>query len=73
MLIFEERGKPENQEKNLSQQSKEPTTNLNHSWATEVGGECNHHYAIPAPHKFARFVYDAYYINVSAKFNGFSY
>jgi len=32
MLIFEERGKPENPEKNLSEQSKEPTTNLIHSW-----------------------------------------
>ena len=32
MLIFEERGKPENLEKNLSEeQSKEPTTNLTHS------------------------------------------
>ena len=57
MLIFEERGKPENPEKNLSEQSKEPTTNLTHSWprvlsqtrVTQVGGECNHHYAIPAP------------------------
>ena len=28
MLIFEERGKPENPQKNISQQSKEPTTNL---------------------------------------------
>ena len=32
MLIFEERGKPENPEKNHSEQSKEPTTNLTHSW-----------------------------------------
>ena len=32
MLIFEERGKPENLEENLSEQSKEPTTNLTHSW-----------------------------------------
>ena len=32
MLIFEERGKPENADKNLSEQSKEPTTNLTHSW-----------------------------------------
>ena len=32
MLIFEERGKPENPEKNLSEQSKVPTTNLTHSW-----------------------------------------
>ena len=31
MIIFEERGKPENPEKNLSEQSKEPTTNLTHS------------------------------------------
>ena len=31
MLIFEERGKPENPEKNLPEQSKEPTTNLTHS------------------------------------------
>ena len=36
-------GKPENPEKNLSEQSKEPTR------ATRVGGECNHHYAISAP------------------------
>ena len=32
MLIFEERGKPENPEENLSEQSKEPTFNLTHSW-----------------------------------------
>jgi len=32
MLIFEERGKLENPQKNLSGQSKEPTTNLSHSW-----------------------------------------
>ena len=31
MLIFEERGKLENPEKNLSEQSKEPTTNLTHT------------------------------------------
>jgi len=29
--MFEERGKPENPEKNLSLQGKEPTTNLTHS------------------------------------------
>jgi len=28
MLIFEERGKPENPEKNLSEQSREPTTDF---------------------------------------------
>ena len=32
LLIFEERGKPENLEENLSEQSKESTTNLTHSW-----------------------------------------
>jgi len=32
MFIFEERVKPENLDKNLSEQSKEPTTNLTHSW-----------------------------------------
>jgi len=27
MFVFKERGKPENPEKNLSEQSREPTTN----------------------------------------------
>jgi len=31
MLILEERGKQENPEKNLSEQSKEPKTKLTHS------------------------------------------
>jgi len=30
MLVFEERGKPEYTEKNLSEQSREPTTNSTH-------------------------------------------
>ena len=30
MLVFEERGKPEYQEKNLSEQGREPTTNSTH-------------------------------------------
>jgi len=30
MLVFEERGKPENPKKNLSDQSREPTTNSTH-------------------------------------------
>ena len=30
MLVFKERGKPEYPEKNLSEQSREPTTNLTH-------------------------------------------
>jgi len=37
-LVFEERGKLEYPEKNLSEQSGEPTTNL-------VGGERSHPYA----------------------------
>ena len=58
MLIFEERGKPENPEKNLSEQSKEPTTNNQlipleaRTGATQVGGECNHYNAIAAPENF---------------------
>jgi len=30
MLVFEERGKPENPEKNLSEQSREPIKNSTH-------------------------------------------
>ena len=32
MLVFEERGKPEYPEKNLSDQRREPTTNSPHIW-----------------------------------------
>ena len=32
MLVFGERGKPEYPEKNLSEQSREPTTNSTHIW-----------------------------------------
>ena len=32
MLTFDARGKPENPEKNLSEKTKEPTTNFTHSW-----------------------------------------
>ena len=32
MLVFEERGKPEYLEKNLSEQRREPTTNSTHIW-----------------------------------------
>ena len=32
MLVFEERGKPENPEKNLSKQRREPTTTSTHIW-----------------------------------------
>ena len=51
MLVFEERGKPEYPEKNLSEQGREPITNSTHIWcwrrictrATLVGGERSHH------------------------------
>ena len=32
VLVFDERGKPEYPEKNLSEQSREPTTNSTHIW-----------------------------------------
>ena len=32
MLVFEERGKPEYPEENLSEQGREPTTNSTHIW-----------------------------------------
>jgi len=32
VLVFEERGKPEYPEKNLSEQRREPTTNSTHIW-----------------------------------------
>ena len=32
MLVFEQRGKPEYPEKNLSEQRREPTTNSTHMW-----------------------------------------
>ena len=57
MLVFEERGKPEYPVKTLSEQGREPTTNLTHTDAefgtrtrpTLVGGECSHHCTNPAP------------------------
>ena len=62
--IFEERGKPEYQEKNLSEQGQEPTIIIiviktqpisdaesgNRTRATLVGGKCSHNCAIPASH-----------------------
>ena len=47
MLVFEERGKPENPEKNLSEQGREPTIN---SIQGHIGGEAStlNHSAIPA-------------------------
>ena len=58
MLIFEERGKPENREKtsrgkNENEQLTQPTYDAefgNRTGATLVGGECSHHCANPAPH-----------------------
>ena len=37
MLVFEERGKPEYPEKNLSEQGREPTTNSTHIWRRDRG------------------------------------
>ena len=59
MLVFEERGKPEYPEKNLSekgenQQQTQSTYDAgteNRTQATLVGGECSHHYTTPAPLK----------------------
>ena len=36
MLVFEERGKPEYSEKNLSEQGREPTTNSTHIYGVYV-------------------------------------
>ena len=57
VLVFEERGKPEYPEKNLSeqgenQQQTQPTYDAgvgNRTRATLVEGECSHHCATPAP------------------------
>ena len=62
MLVFEERGKPEYPEKNLSEQRMEPTTNTTHIWRrvreslpSHIGGRrvlspLRHHCAIAAPY-----------------------
>ena len=58
MLVFEDRGKPEYPEKNLSEQGREPTTNSTPTYgvdagiwtrATLLGGECSHRRAFLAP------------------------
>ena len=52
MLVFEEREKPEYPEKNLSEQSREPTYDAesgNRTRDTLVEGERSHHCAKPAP------------------------
>ena len=36
MLVFEEKGKPEYPEKNLSKQRREPTTNCNYVWSRRL-------------------------------------
>ena len=60
MLVFAEGRKPENPEKNLSeqdenQQQTQPTYDVesgNRTRATLVGGKFSHHCAIPAPTLF---------------------
>ena len=62
MLVFEERGKPEYPEKNLSeqganQQQTQPTYGAiteNQIWATMAGGEYYHQYTTPAPQKMGK-------------------
>ena len=50
MFVFEERGKPEHPEKNLSEQGPTYDTGAgSRTRATLVGGERLHHCAIPAP------------------------
>ena len=53
VLVFEERGKPEYPEKNLSEQGQtKPTYDTgtgSQIWVTLVGGEPSHHCAIHAP------------------------
>ena len=55
MLVFDERGKPEYQEENLSWQSRELTNSIiydtecaNRTRASLVESKCSHHYANPA-------------------------
>ena len=56
-MVLEERGKPEFPEKNLQEQSREPTNSThigdagsrNCTWDTLVEGELPHHCANPAP------------------------
>ena len=54
MLVFTEGGKPENLEKKPRSKartnSKLMAPGRNQTQATLVGGECYHHYVIPAPH-----------------------
>ena len=69
-LVFKGRRKPEYPEKNLSGQSREPTTNSTHIWRrvresnprhdTLVGGERSHHCAIPTLH-FTQLVSESHY------------
>ena len=57
MLVFQERGKPENPEKTPwskgeNQQQTQPTYDAgsgNRTWDTLVGGKRSHHCATPAP------------------------
>ena len=55
ILVFE-KGKPKNPEESLSEEGREPTTNLtydaesrNRTLAALVRGECSYHCALPAP------------------------
>ena len=61
MLLFEQRGKPEYPEKNLSEQSREPANSIHirrRVWELNpshvVRSKCSHHYACPVPLKPTR-------------------
>ena len=42
ILVFKEREKPENPEKSLSEQEREPTTNSTHIWRQRRGSNPGH-------------------------------
>ena len=46
MLVFEERGKPEYPEKNLLEQSREPTKNSTHIWRRKQDGISYHNISL---------------------------
>ena len=68
MLVFEERGKPEYPEKNLSEQGREPTTNSTHIWRRRrdlnpghIGGR---RALSPLRHALVQFCYSRLYLGI---------
>ena len=56
VLIFEQRGKPENPEKNLSEQSREPTTNSAHIWYRVRESNRRSHYCAILAHEQPKWI-----------------